>query len=175
MHGVHVHLGKQRSWSSDYRRNKDIAGLAKLTYVTGSYEPSDVGRKVRPPKAVSDVCSCGKVSMMSGGVVSSGENCWSFVTVNDYFMMTLWIPSPKTAIDLEKVFGVLQEGDVSGIGESQRMFSGLKPFVNASQMVVSAAGSIRLGEKVVGEQWFVREAPRHGTFGLSGLRRCIKL
>ena len=130
---------------------------------------------VRPPKVVSDVCPCGEVSMMSGGVVSSGKNCWSFVTVNDYFTTTLWIPSPKMAIDLEKVFGVLQEGGVSGIGESQRMFGGLEPFVNASQMVVSAAGSIGLGEKVVGERWFVREAPRHGTFGLSGLRRCIKL
>ena len=125
MHGVHVHLGKHRSWSSDYRRNKDIAGLAKLTYVTGSYEPSDVGREVRPPKAVSDVCSCGKVSMMSSGVVSSGKNSWSFVAVNDYFMTTLRIPSPKTAIDLEKVFSVPQEGGISGIGESQRTFGGL--------------------------------------------------
>ena len=125
MHSVHVHFGKQRSQSSDYRRNKDIAGLAKLTYVTGSYEPSNVGREVRPPKAVGDVCSCGKVSMMSGGVVSSGENSWSFVAVNDYFMTTLRIPSPKTAIDLEKVFGVPQEGGVSGIGESQRTFGGL--------------------------------------------------
>ena len=102
MHGVHVHLGEQRSWSSDYWRNKDIAGLAKLTYVTGPDEPCDVGREVRPPKAVNDVCSCGEVSMMS-----SGENCQSFVTVNDYFMTTLRIPLPKTAIHLEEVFGIV--------------------------------------------------------------------
>ena len=89
MHGVHVHLGEQRSRSSDYQRNEDIVGLVKLTYVAGPYEPCNVGGEVRPPKAVSDVCPCGEVSMMSGGVVSSGENCWSFVTVDDYFMTTL--------------------------------------------------------------------------------------
>ena len=172
MHGVHVHLGEQRSRSSDYRRNKDIVGLAKLTYVAGPYEPCDVGGEVQPPKAVDDVCSCGEVSVMSGG-----ENCWLFVTVDDYSMTTLWIPSPKTAIDLEKVFGVLQESGVSSIGESRRTFSGLEPFANASQMVIGAAGSIGSGEKVIGEWWFVSnsvgDGPGHGTFGLSGFRRCI--
>ena len=102
-------------------------GLAKLTYVTGPDELCDVGGEVRPPKVVDDVCPCGEVSMMSGGVVSSGENCWSFVTVNDYFMTTLQIPSPKMAIYLQEVFGVLQEGGISSIGESWRMFSGLEP------------------------------------------------
>ena len=130
MHGVHVHLGEQRSGSSDYGRNEDVAGLVKLTYVASPYEPCNVGSKVRPPKAVSDVCPCGKVSMMSGGIMSSSENCWSFVAVDDYFMTTLQIPSPKTAIDLEKVFSVPQEGGVSGIGESWRTFSGLEPFAN---------------------------------------------
>ena len=129
--------------------------MAKLAYVAGPYEPCDVGRKVRPPKVVNYVCPCGEVSMMSSGVVSSGKNCWLFVALDDYFMMTLWIPSPKMAIDLEKVFGVLQEGGVSGIAESWRMFSGLEPIVNTSQMVVGVAGSVGSGEKVVGEWWFV--------------------
>ena len=146
MHGVHVHLGEQRSRSSDYRRNEDVTGLAKLAYVAGPYEPCNVGGEVRPPKVVDDVCSCGEISVMSGGVVSGGENCQSFVAVDDYFMTTLRIPSPKTAIDLEEVFGVSQEASISGIGESWRMFSGLEPFVNASQMVVGMAGSIGLGE-----------------------------
>ena len=130
-------------------------GLAKLAYVGGPYEPCDVGGEVWPPKVVDDVCSCHEISVMSGGVVSGGENCWSFVTVYDYFMMTLRIPSPKMAIDLEEVFGVPQKGGISGIGEFRRTFSGLEPFVNALQMVVGAAGSIGSGEKVVGEQWFV--------------------
>ena len=121
----------------------------------GPYEPCDVSGEVRPPKAVDDVCSCGEISVMSGGVVSSSKNCWPFVAVNDYFMTTLQIPSPKTAIDLEEVFGIPQKGGISGIGESRRTFGGVEPFTNASQMVVSAAGSIRLGEKVVGRQWFV--------------------
>ena len=168
MHGVHVHLGKQRSGSSDYWRNEDVAGLAKLTYVTGPDEPCDVGGEVRPPKAVDDMCPCGEISVMS-----SGENCQSFVVVDDYFMMTLQIPSPKTAIYLEEVFGVLQEGGVCGIGKSRRTFSGLEPFANVSQMVIGMAGSIGLGEKVVGEWWFVSDGPRQGTFGLSGLRRCM--
>ena len=102
-------------------------GLAKLAYVAGPYEPCDVSGEVWPPKAVNDVCSCGEVSMMSGGVMSGSKNCWSFVAVNDYFMTTLQIPSPKTAIDLEKVFGVPQKGGVIGIGESQRTFGGLEP------------------------------------------------
>ena len=144
MHGVHVHLGEQRSGSSDYRRNEDITGLAKLAYVAGPYEPCDIGGEVWPPKAVNDVCSCREISMMSGG-----ENCWSFVAVDDYFVTTLRIPAPKTAIDLEKVFGVLQEGGVSGIGKSRRTFGGLEPFANTSQMVVGAAGSVGSGEKVV--------------------------
>ena len=113
--------------------------MVKLTYVAGPDKPCDVGREVRPPKAVDDVCSCGKVSMMSGGVVSSSKNCWSFVTVNDYFMMTLQIPSPKTAIYLEEVFGVPQEHGVCGIGKSWRMFGGLEPFANTSQMVIGVA------------------------------------
>ena len=157
MHSVHVHLGEQRSRSSVYQRNEDITSLAKLTYVAGPYEPCDVGREVWPPKAVDDVCSCGEVSVMSGGIVSSCENCWPFVTVDDYFMMTLQISSPKTAIDLEKVFSVPQEGGVCGIGESWRTFSALKPFTNASQMVVGAVGSIRSGEWVIGEWWFVSD------------------
>ena len=116
-----------------------------------------ISGEVRPPKAVDDVCSCREISMMSGGIMSGGENCQSFVAVNDYFMTTLRIPSLKTAINLEKVFGVPQKGSVSGIGESQRTFSGLEPFVNALQMVVGMAGSIGLGEKVVGEWWFVSD------------------
>ena len=173
MHGVHVHLGEQRSGSSDYWRNEDVACLAKLTYVTGSYEPSDVGREVRPPKVVGDVCPCGEVSVMSGGIVSSSENCRSFVAVDDNFVMTLWIPSPKMAIYLEEVFGVLQEGGICSIDKSWRTFSGLEPFANASQMVISAPGSIGSGEKVVGEWWFVGDGVRQGTSGLSGLRRCM--
>ena len=145
MHCVHVHLGEQRSRSSDYRRNEDVTSLAKLTYVAGPYEPCNVGREVWPPKTVDDVCPCGEVSVMSGG-----ENCWSFVAVDDYFMMTLWIPSPKMAIYLEEVLCVPQEGGVCVIGKSRGTFSGLEPFTNMSQMVVSTAGSIRSGEKVVG-------------------------
>ena len=131
-------------------------GLAQLTYVAGPDEPCDVGGEVRPPKMVNDVCSCGEVSVMSGG-----ENCRSFVAVDDYFVTTLWIPSPKTAIYLEEVFGVPQEGGISGIGKSQRMFGALEPFANASQMVVGAAGSVRSGEKVVGEWWFVGDGIRN--------------
>ena len=130
-----VHLGEQRSGSSDYRRNEDVTGLAKLAYVAGPYEPCDIGGEVWPPKAVDDVCSCREIPVMSGG-----ENCRSFVAVNDYFMTTLRIPSPKTAIDLEKVFGVPQEGSVCGIGESRRTFGALEPFANASQIVVGTAG-----------------------------------
>ena len=117
-------------------------GLAKLAYVAGPYEPCDVGGEVRPPKAVDDVCSCGEVSVMSGG-----KNCWSFVAVDDYFMTTLRIPSPKTTIDLEEVFGVPQEGGVSGIGESRRTFGGLEPFANALQVVVGSVGSIGSGKR----------------------------
>ena len=140
MHGVHVHFGKQRRGHGNYWRNKGVPGLAKLTYVTGPDEPCDVGGEVRPPKAVDDVCACGKVSVMSGGVVSGSENCWPFVAVNDYFMMTLWIPLPKTAIHLEEVFGIAQGSGIWSIGESQRTFGGLEPFVNA-------VGSIRSGGK----------------------------
>ena len=125
MHGVHVHFGEQRSGSSDYWRNEDIAGVVKLTYVAGPYKPCDVGGEVRPPKAVGDVCSCGEVSVMSGG-----ENCRLFVAVNDYFMTALQIPFPKMAIYLEEVFSILQESSICSIGESWRMFGGLEPFAN---------------------------------------------
>ena len=103
---------------------------------------------------VNDVCSCGEVSMMSGGVMGSSENCQSFVVVDDCFMMTLRIPLPKMAIHLEEVFSIAQESGVCGIGESRRT---LEPFANASQMVISMVGSIGLGEQVIGEQWFVRD------------------
>ena len=160
MHGVHVHLGEQRSQSSNYWRNKDVAGLVKLTYVTGPDEPCDVSGEVRPPKAVSDVCSCGEVSVMSGGIVSCSKNCWSFVAVDHYFMATLWIPSPKMAIYLEEVFGIPQESSICSIGKSWRLFGGLEPFTNTSHMVVSMAGSLGSGEKVIGEQWFVSDGVR---------------
>ena len=127
-------------------------GFAKLTYVTGPDKLCDVGGEVRPPKAVSDVCSCGKVSVMSGG-----ENCWSFVAVDDYFMTALWIPFPKMAIYLEEVFSIPQESSICGIGESRRTLGGLEPFANTSQMVVGVVGSIGLGEKVVGERWSVSD------------------
>ena len=58
---------------------------------------------------------------------------------------------------MEEVFGIVQESGICGIGESQRMFSGLKPFANVSQMLIGMAGSMGLGEKVVGEQWFVED------------------
>ena len=160
MHGVHVHFGEQRSESRDYQRNKDIVGLVKLTYVTGPDEPCDVGGEVRPPKVVDDVCSCHEISMMSGGIVSGGKNCWSFVAVDDYFMVTLQIPSPKAAIYLEEVFGILQESSICGIGKSWRLFGGLEPFTNMSHMVISVAGSLGSGEKVIGEQWFVSDGVR---------------
>ena len=121
-------------------------GLAELTYVTGSDKPCDVGREVRPPKVVDDVCMCSKVSVMSSGVMSGSENCWSFVTVNDYIMMTLWISPPKMTILLEEVSCVVQECGVYGIGESQGTISGAEPFPNMVQMVVSSTGSIGLGE-----------------------------
>ena len=93
--------------------------MAKLTYVTGPDKPCDVSGEVRPPKAVNDVCSCGEVSMMSGG-----ENCRPLVTVDDYFMMTLQIPLPKMAIHLEEVFSIAQESGICSIGESRRTFNG---------------------------------------------------
>ena len=167
MHGVHVHLGEQRSWSSDYRRNEDVTSLVKLTYVAGPYKPCNVGGKVGPPKVVNYVCPCGEVPVVSGCVVSSGENCWLFVAVDDYFMTTLRIPSPQMAIDLEKVFSVPQEGGVCGIGEFRRMFGGLEPFANASQMVIGVAGSVGSGEKVIGEQWFVGDGVRDVCRGSS--------
>ena len=34
-------------------------GFMKLTYVTGPDKPYDVGREVRPPKAVDDMCMFG--------------------------------------------------------------------------------------------------------------------
>ena len=136
--------------------------LVQLTYVAGPDEPCNVGREVRPPKVVDDVCSCGEVSLMSGG-----ENCWSLVAVDDYFMTPLRILSPKMAIYLEEVFGIPQESGICGVGESQRMFSGLKPFANMSQMVISVAGSIGSGEKVIGEQWFVGDDIRDVCQGCS--------
>ena len=137
-------------------------GLAKLTYVTGPNEPCNVSGEVRPPKVVNDVHSCCEVSMMSGG-----ENCWSFVAVDDYFMTTLWIPLPKTAICLEEVFSIPQESGICGIDESRRTFSGLEPLANALQMVVGLAGSIGSGEKVIGEWWFVRDGVENVCQGWS--------
>ena len=78
---------------SNYQRNEDVVGLAKLTYVAGPDEPCDVSGEVRPPKVVNDVCSCGEVSMMSGD-----ENRWPLVAVDNYFMTTLRMPLPKTFI-----------------------------------------------------------------------------
>ena len=151
----------------DYQRNKDVRSLAKLTYVTDPNEPCNVGREVRPPKAVNDVCSCGKVSVMSSGIVSSSKNCWLSVAIDDYFMTTLQIPLPKMAIPLEEVFSIAQESGVCSIGESWRTFSGLKPFTNMSQIVIGAAGSIGSGEKVIGEQWFVGDGVRDVCQGWS--------
>ena len=88
---------------------------------------------------VDNVCLCGEVSMMSGSIVGSSENCWSFVAVYDHFMTTLRIPLPKMAIYLEEVFSILQESSICSIGESWRMFSGLEPFTNMLQMVVGTA------------------------------------
>ena len=113
--------------------------------MTGPDEPCDVGGEVRPPKVVDDVCTC-EVTMMSGGVMSSSENCWSFVTVDDYFMTTLQTPPPKTAIFFEEVFCIMQECGICSIGQSRRMFGGVKPFANALQMVIGMAGSMGLGE-----------------------------
>ena len=73
-------------------------GLVELTYVTGPDEPCNVSRVVRPPIGVDDVCTCCKVTMMSGGIMSSNENCWLLVTVNDYFMTALQILPPKATI-----------------------------------------------------------------------------
>ena len=135
--------------------------------MTGPDESCNVGREVRPPKAVNDVHSCCKVSVMSSSIVSGGENCWLFVTVNHYFMMTLQIPLPKMAIHLEEVFGIAQESGVCGIGESQRMFGGLKPFTNTLQMVIGSVGSIGLVEKVVGEWSLVRDGVGDVCWGRS--------
>ena len=88
---------------------------------------------------VDDVCMCGKVSMMSSCIVSGSENCWLSVTVDDYFMTTLLIPSPKMAILLEEVFSIVQECGICGIGESWRMFGGVEPFMNVLQMVIGTA------------------------------------
>ena len=146
MHGVDVHFGKSGHGSSDYQRNEDVTRLAELTNVTGPDEPCNVSGEVRPPKVVDDVCPCSEVSMMSSGVMSSGEDCWSLVAVDRYFMMTLWIPPPKATILLEEVFGVAQKCSVCGVGESWRMFGGTEPFMNMAQMVFGSAGSIGLGE-----------------------------
>ena len=67
----------------------------------------------------------------------------------------------------EEVFGVPQEGGVSGIGKSRRTFGGLEPFANTSQMVVSMVGSIGSGEKVVGERGFVGDCVRDVCQGSS--------
>ena len=95
------------------------------------------------------------------------RSCRSFVAVDDYFMTTLRIPSPKTAIHLEEVFCVPQEGGVCIIGKSRKTFGGLEPFANVSQMVVGTAGSIGSGEKVIGERWFVGDGVGDVCWGWS--------
>ena len=59
---------------------------------------------------------------------------------------------------MEEVFSILQESGICSIGKSQRTFGGLEPFANTLQMVIGVAGSIRSGEKVLGEQWFVGDS-----------------
>ena len=58
-------------------------------------------------------------------------------------------------------------GGICSIGESRRTFSGLEPFTNVAQMVVSVAGSIGLGEKVISERGFVRDGVRDVCWGWS--------
>ena len=47
------------------------------------------------------------------------------------------------------------------------MFSGFEPFMNVLQMVVGAVGSLGLGEKVIGERWFVRDGVGNVCWGWS--------
>ena len=61
----------------------------------------------------------------------------------------------------------MQEVGICGIGESWRTFGDLEPFVNTSQIVIGVVGSIRLVEKVVGEQWFVSDGVRNVCRGNS--------
>ena len=58
-------------------------------------------------------------------------------------------------------------GGICSIGESRRTFSGLEPFTNVAQMVVSVAGSIGLGEKVISEWGFVRDGVGDVCWGWS--------
>ena len=84
---------------------------------------------------------CHKVSMMSGS-----ENHRSFVTVDDYVMMALQILSPKAAILLEKVLGIVQKCGICSVGESWGMFRSTEPLTNTVQMLIGSPGSIGSGE-----------------------------
>ena len=79
-------------------------------------------------------------------MMSSGENCWSLVTVDDYFMMALQIPPPKVTILLEEALGIVQKCSVCGIGDSQKTFHGDESVTNTVQMVINSLEFIGLWE-----------------------------
>ena len=61
----------------------------KLAQVTGLNEPGNVGSEMRPPKAINDVGSCCKVTMMPSCVMGSSEDCRPFVWVDDDLVIPL--------------------------------------------------------------------------------------
>ena len=159
-----------RVWNeSPWWWNEDIAHLVKLAQVTGLDEPGNVGWKMRPPKMIYYVGSCHKVAMMPSCIVSSSEDCWSFVQFNDDLMIPLWISPPKAAILQEEVWGVPDECSIHFLSEVSGSVHGSEPITDVSQALTCFMRFFRLGEGVIG-QWSSSGRISEGTIIIDGFR-----
>ena len=159
MHCVHVHFSKQRRGDSDDWRDEDVPRLMALAQVTGLDKPGDVGGGMRPPKAIDDVGSCRKVTMMPSCVMGGGEDCWSFTWFDDDLVIPLWISPPKAAVLQEEVGGVADKRGISFLGQVRWSAQGSKPITDAGQTFVCFVRLVGSREGAVGK--------RSGSGGIS--------
>ena len=61
---------------------------------------------------------------------------------------------PKVTIFLKEVPGIVPKCSICGICESSRALHSIEPLVNASQLFISLAGSVRMQEGVIGQQGY---------------------
>ena len=125
VHGVHVHLGEERSGGHDNGWDQDLASLSELAYVAGFYIPGHIPAHEWPPVALCDKGVGCIEATVSGIVVCCFQGLDTVVFVEYPLVCTLGVALPQYVVVDEESASIADDANVLaviGVGRSLKVY-----------------------------------------------------
>ena len=125
VHGVHVHLGEERSRGHDDGRDQDLASLSELAYVAGFYIPGHISAHEQPPVALRDKGIGCVEAVVSGVVMCHFQGLDTVVFVEYPLVGALGVMLPQYVVINEESASIVDDVNilaVIGVGRSLKVY-----------------------------------------------------